>query len=534
MAMYQDRIFAFTPKGELIQLPKGATPVDFAYAVHTDLGDHELAIQLHRRALAVPGASLPDQATAWNNLGSIHHFLGSWDEAVACYGEAIALNRKLGDLYRLAATLNNLGIARHYSGQYEASRAAYAESLALARQENNVEAQIQAANNLALLLEQRLGRPAEAIEHWRTVVRLASSRPTRDYLATAAQAFIERTERRLPEARRTLQEAIRLARRRAELRFAADLTLQLARVERELGDLPAAVRHSQEAVESIESRRKSVVSFERRAFVLAATQTHYQAYVRNLMELHAQRPNAGWDARALAVSEQARARGLLDLLGEAGAGLRSGVPPQVLAAEKTARARLRELDRQHMELVHQGAGPQEIKQSAVRLRAAGASLEEAETAVRESSESYAGLTTQPLDLRAIRREVLSARTLLLEYSLGEDKSYLFAVTPGGIRSFELPGRGPIEEAARSFYQALTARNDPGAEGRTAAEASRIDTAADRRGLAVGVALTEHDIVNVGTPGNSLDAIQGSLNVRGSADAGRERDDDLDQGEGGMA
>ncbi|MEO9132805.1 MAG: RelA/SpoT family protein, partial [Sphingomonas sp.] len=39
MAMYQDRIFAFTPRGELIQLPKGATPIDFAYAVHTYLGD---------------------------------------------------------------------------------------------------------------------------------------------------------------------------------------------------------------------------------------------------------------------------------------------------------------------------------------------------------------------------------------------------------------------------------------------------------------------------------------------------------------
>jgi (p)ppGpp synthase/HD superfamily hydrolase len=35
MAMYQDRIFAFTPDGELIQLPKGATAIDFAYAVHT-------------------------------------------------------------------------------------------------------------------------------------------------------------------------------------------------------------------------------------------------------------------------------------------------------------------------------------------------------------------------------------------------------------------------------------------------------------------------------------------------------------------
>jgi RelA/SpoT family (p)ppGpp synthetase len=39
MAMFQDQLFCFTPKGELIQLPRGATPVDFAYAVHTTLGD---------------------------------------------------------------------------------------------------------------------------------------------------------------------------------------------------------------------------------------------------------------------------------------------------------------------------------------------------------------------------------------------------------------------------------------------------------------------------------------------------------------
>jgi RelA/SpoT family (p)ppGpp synthetase len=39
IAMFQDRLFCFTPKGELIQLPQGATPVDFAYAVHTTLGD---------------------------------------------------------------------------------------------------------------------------------------------------------------------------------------------------------------------------------------------------------------------------------------------------------------------------------------------------------------------------------------------------------------------------------------------------------------------------------------------------------------
>jgi GTP diphosphokinase / guanosine-3',5'-bis(diphosphate) 3'-diphosphatase len=49
MAMYQDRIFAFTPKGELIQLPKGATPVDFAYAVHTDLGDQAVGAKINGR-----------------------------------------------------------------------------------------------------------------------------------------------------------------------------------------------------------------------------------------------------------------------------------------------------------------------------------------------------------------------------------------------------------------------------------------------------------------------------------------------------
>ncbi|MXP08628.1 RelA/SpoT family protein [Pseudoblastomonas halimionae] len=49
LAIYQDRIFAFTPKGALFQLPKGATPVDFAYAVHTDLGDQTVGAKINGR-----------------------------------------------------------------------------------------------------------------------------------------------------------------------------------------------------------------------------------------------------------------------------------------------------------------------------------------------------------------------------------------------------------------------------------------------------------------------------------------------------
>jgi (p)ppGpp synthase/HD superfamily hydrolase len=53
MAMYADRIFAFTPRGELIQLPKGATPIDFAYAVHTDLGDQAVGAKVNGRVVSL-------------------------------------------------------------------------------------------------------------------------------------------------------------------------------------------------------------------------------------------------------------------------------------------------------------------------------------------------------------------------------------------------------------------------------------------------------------------------------------------------
>jgi RelA/SpoT family (p)ppGpp synthetase len=47
MAMYQDRIFAFSPAGELIQLPKGSTPIDFAYAVHSNIGDQAVGAKVN-------------------------------------------------------------------------------------------------------------------------------------------------------------------------------------------------------------------------------------------------------------------------------------------------------------------------------------------------------------------------------------------------------------------------------------------------------------------------------------------------------
>ncbi|HWA30004.1 MAG TPA: bifunctional (p)ppGpp synthetase/guanosine-3',5'-bis(diphosphate) 3'-pyrophosphohydrolase, partial [Rhizomicrobium sp.] len=45
--MYQDQVFCFTPKGDLISLPRGATPIDFAYQVHTDLGNQTVGVKVN-------------------------------------------------------------------------------------------------------------------------------------------------------------------------------------------------------------------------------------------------------------------------------------------------------------------------------------------------------------------------------------------------------------------------------------------------------------------------------------------------------
>jgi GTP pyrophosphokinase len=51
LELYQDQVFCFTPKGELIQLPRGATPVDFAYAVHSQVGDTCVGAKVNGRLM---------------------------------------------------------------------------------------------------------------------------------------------------------------------------------------------------------------------------------------------------------------------------------------------------------------------------------------------------------------------------------------------------------------------------------------------------------------------------------------------------
>src|SRR5215475_8342070 len=82
-----------------------------------------------------------------------------------------------------------------------------------------------------------------------------------------------------------------------------------------------------------------------------------------------------------------------------------------------------------------------------------------EAKLKAQSPRYTALTQPaPLGLAEIQNTVTDNETLLLEYSLGEKRSYLWAVTPTSFSSYELPPRAQIETAARRCYELLTARN----------------------------------------------------------------------------
>src|SRR5688500_5425911 len=107
--LFPDKVYVFTPKGEILRLPNGSTVVDFAYAVHTDIGNRCVAAKVDRRLIPLRTVLRNGQTVeiitakgakpnpAWVNFvvtakarSAIRHYLKSLRRT-----EAIALGRRL-------------------------------------------------------------------------------------------------------------------------------------------------------------------------------------------------------------------------------------------------------------------------------------------------------------------------------------------------------------------------------------------------------------------------------------------------------
>tara|TARA_Y100000590_G_scaffold138641_1_gene158735 strand:- start:7625 stop:9367 length:1743 start_codon:yes stop_codon:yes gene_type:complete len=92
LQMFQDYVFCFTPKGEVIKLPRGATPIDFAYAVHTKIGDSLISCEINGRGS--PIQSTLKNGDLVNIVGSKHTFPSLQWLSYARTGKARASIRK--------------------------------------------------------------------------------------------------------------------------------------------------------------------------------------------------------------------------------------------------------------------------------------------------------------------------------------------------------------------------------------------------------------------------------------------------------
>ena len=197
------------------------------------------------------------------------------------------------------------------------------------------------------------------------------------------------------------------------------------------------------------------------------------------MQMHKQNPAASFDALALAVSERARARSLLELLTEARADIRQGVNSSLLERERSLRQRFAARAAAQVNILNRKHTPEEAEAAAKEIASITAEYEQVEAQIRARSPRYAALTQpQPLGLTEIQQQALDEDTLLLEYALGEQRSYLWLVSQRAINSYELPPRAEIEAAARRVYELLTVRPKRGTPPRSAIYRSGKDAQQD--------------------------------------------------------
>jgi CHAT domain-containing protein len=163
---------------------------------------------------------------------------------------------------------------------------------------------------------------------------------------------------------------------------------------------------------------------------------------------------------------------LLDLLRESGAGLRRGINAELLTRQKDLLERLNAKVDHQRRLLSRTSKSTETDRLAAEVHQVTSELEDVENEIRRKSPRWGALThPQPLNAAAIQ-DLLDPETLLLEYAMGEDQSFLWAVTKDGIEGFELPSRQVIEAAAQEVYEGYRI-NDPRSRPATARAAARL-------------------------------------------------------------
>jgi CHAT domain-containing protein/tetratricopeptide (TPR) repeat protein len=444
--------------------------------LYESLGEGQQALDALRQALTLFRAvnDRRGEGVAINNLGLVYSSLGERQLALDSYQKALPLLRAVGDSRREAYALHNIGMIFAGQGKRQEALEHFAKALPLSRGVNDRRAEANSQDGAGQVYL-ALGEKQKALEHFGQA--LALRRQTEDRrgeastLTNLGKAYAEMGNQQ--QALDHYQQSLALRRAVKDQRGEAATLYEIARVERDRGNLTEARAQIAAALDLTESLRARVAAQELRSSYFASVQDYYAMDVDLLMRLHERHPSQGFNAVALQTNERARARSLLETLAEARADIRQGVDPALLERERGLQRQLNAKEQARMQLLSGKHTPEQAAAAERELRELTAQYQELRAQIRTSSPRYSALTEpQPLKAEEIQRQALDANTLLLEYALGEQRSYLWAVSRDAIASFELPGRAEVEAAARRFYDSLVAFNQPSRD----AGASKTQTA----------------------------------------------------------
>ena len=420
--------------------------------VYYSIGEKQKALDYFNLALSFR-KTLGDrrgEAITLNNIGLVFESLGELPKALENYSLSLAIMKSLGNQRGEAVSLSNVGKIHALMLDYGKARTYYEEALSLHRKVGDRNAETNALTNLGRI-ESSSGQTEKAFAYFNQALTLATDLNDRrgEANALASMGDLYATNGDYSNALSRYQQALPLWKAISDRKGEADTLCGMARVELKRGNLTIARDRVQSAIPLIEFMRTSVSGPDLRTSYFATTQQAYELLIEILMRSHA-------TETALQVNEQARARSLLELLAEARVDIREGVDPVLVQHERALHQQLDQRIEYQFRLLTAKHSQKQAAALVAEIDGLTDQLRQVEAQLRAASPAYAHLTQPPTSSLTQIRQVLDPDTILLEYSLGDEQSYLWVISQKGLVEFlTLPKRADIEAVAQTFTRLLS-------------------------------------------------------------------------------
>jgi CHAT domain-containing protein len=413
------------------------------------------------------------EAVALKDEGWSLIYLGDTREAFAKFSNARQFLKAINDQQGEAIALYGIGWVDALQGSDEQALEQFKQSLDIRRAISDSRGEALTLIGMGKILN-RMNRNEEAIKALdESLCLLGNKKGDARADALSALGWVNRAQRQLESAGNRFNEALEIWKSSGNETGEATTLYGLARVELQLGDPLKAQAHMERALNIVESMRSKGANERLRTSYFALVQDYFEFDIDLLMQLERLYPKSGYASRAFEVSERSRNRRLLDLLNEANGDIRAGIDPSLAEMEKTLSSQLGDAARSLKANFTTNAAT-ETSATSRKIDDLTARLEEVQARIRRVSPQYALLAeARTINVGQVQKELLDDDDMLLEYALGNEKSYLWAITRRDMKSYELPPGRQLIVIAEALYQLLASR-DIDINGETATEkAERI-------------------------------------------------------------